>query len=99
MNKPTSNKKSNGNNVEELKVDNFCVTRARVLSSGSVSFDMQLNGISIYGCFVVEGKYSDFISFPQRKGTDGKYYSIVWARLSKDDTEMILAEVEKKLNE
>ena len=57
-----------------------------------------INGISIYGCRVVETKDGDFIGLPQRKGNDGKWYSIVWAKFSEADTEDILAEVEKQLN-
>lgn len=88
------------NSKKTLEVSSFRVTGARTLDSGSVSFDMKLNGINIYGCFVVESaEYGDFISFPQRKGKDGKYYSIVWAKLDKEDTTAILQEVERILNE
>jgi DNA-binding cell septation regulator SpoVG len=47
---------------------------------------------------VVEGKNGDFLSFPSRKGKDGKYYSICWARLSEDDQKEIIAAIEKELN-
>lgn len=83
-----------------LEVSSFKVTRARSLDNGSVSFDMLLNGIYIYGCFVVESEeHGDFISFPKRKGKDGKYYSIVWAKLSAADSTAILQEVERLLSE
>lgn len=86
--------------IPVLEVSSFKVTRTRVLDSGSVSFDMELNGINIYGCIVVESEeYGDFISFPKRKGKDGKYYSIVWAKLSAADSSAILQEVERILNE
>lgn len=97
MNKPNTNTKKS--NQECLKISSFSVIRARVLDSGSVVADLKINGIIIYGCFVVETEKGDFISLPQRKGSDGKYYSIVWAKLSKQDTEDIIAEIEKKLNE
>ncbi len=97
MNKPNTNAKKS--NQECLKISSFSVIRARVLNSGSVVADLKINGIIIYGCFVVETKKGDFISLPQQKGSDGKYYSIVWAKLSKQDTEDIIAEIEKKLNE
>lgn len=97
MNKPNTNPKKS--NQEYLKISSFSVIRARVLDSGSVVADLNINGIIIYGCFVVETEMGDFISLPQRKGSDGKYYSIVWARFSKKDTEDIIAEIEKKLNE
>lgn len=88
------------NSKKTLEVSSFRVTGARTLDSGSVSFDMKLNGINIYGCFVVESaEYGDFISFPQRKGKDGKYYPIVRAKLDKEDTTAILQEVERILNE
>lgn len=85
--------------IPVLTVSSFKVTRVRSLDSGSVSFDMELNGINIYGCFVVSGENGDFISFPKRKGKDGKYYSIVWAKLSAADSTAILQEVERLLNE
>ena len=66
--------------------------------------DLTINGVKIYGCKVIEGKegkYDDFISFPQRKGTgrDGseRYFSIVWCPISPEDTKKIIAEVEKQL--
>ena len=100
MNKPNTNTNANKkSNQEYLRISSFSVIRARVLDSGSVVVDLKINGIIIYGCFVVEMKNGDFISLPQRKGNDGKYYSIVWAKLSKQDTEDIIAEIEKKLNE
>lgn len=99
MNKPNTNTNPKKSNQEYLKISSFSVIRARVLDSGSVVVDLTINGINIYGCFVVETEKGDFISLPQRKGSDGKYYSIVWARFSKQDTEDIIAEIEKKLNE
>ena len=86
------------NKAEELIIDSFSVNRVHKFDNGGVIFDMTLNGISIYGCRVVETEDGDFIGLPQRKGNDGKWYSIVWARLSEADTKDILAEVEKRLN-
>lgn len=83
---------------ETLKLDSFAVTRAVVVGN-TILFDVVLNGLTVYGCSVVEGKNGDFISFPSRKGKDGKYYSIVWARISDEDQKAILDEVEKKLND
>lgn len=98
MKKPTETK--TGNTMEAIKIDSYKILRAvTVGKDNNVLFDMELNGVRIYGLSVVEGKNGDFISFPQRKGKDGKYYSIVWAKLSEDDTSDILAEVEKVLNE
>ena len=98
MNKPNTESKAKSNKGEELKIDSFSVNRVHQFENGGVAFDMTLNGISIYGCRVVETKDGDFIGLPQRKGNDGKYYSIVWARFSETDTKDILEEVEKLLN-
>ena len=98
MNKPNTESKAKSNKGEELKIDSFSVNRVHQFENGSVTCDMTVKGISIYGCRVVETKDGDFIGHPQRKGNDGKWYSIVWAKFSEEDAKDILAEVEKQLN-
>ena len=98
MNKPNTESKAKSNKGDALKIDSFSVNRVHQFDNGGVAFDMTVNGISIYGCRDVETKDGDFIGLPQRKGNDGKYYSIVWARFSEADTKDILAEVENQLN-
>lgn len=71
------------------------VTRAKQFDDGTVVFDMVINGITIYGSRVVEGKNGDFISFPARKGKDDNYYNHVWCKLSADDTKEIISQIEK----
>ena len=85
------------NELKEIDVMSFKIDRVSQYKK-TVFFDITLNGIKIYGCTVVEGKKGDFISMPSRKGSDGKWYSIVYARISEHDQEIILAEVEKQLN-
>ena len=97
MKKPNTESKAKSKQ-DKLNIDSFSVNRVHQFDNGGVTFDMTVNGISIYGCRVVETKDGDFIGLPQRKGNDGKYYSIVWARISETDTKDILAEVEKQLN-
>ena len=63
----------------------------------AVFFDMEVNGVTIYGCKVIEGKNGDFISFPSHKGKDDKYYNHVWVKLSDDDTAAIVKQVEEML--
>lgn len=53
--------------------------RGKLLANASI----QVKGIVIKGFKVVEGKDSNFVSFPQTKGQDGKYYDQVYA-LDKD---------------
>ena len=98
MNKPNTESKAKSKKGENLKIDSFSVNRVHQFDNGGVVFDMTVNGISIYGCRVVETNDGDFIGLPQRKGNDGKYYSIVWAKFCETDTKDILAEVEKQLN-
>lgn len=99
MKKPATN---NGNGNRECgEVNSFVVSRVRQLDSrnGSVIFfSLNLNGVSINNVRVAEGKNGDFISLPQYRGSDGKWYSTVFFRFSPDDETAILAEVEKLLN-
>lgn len=79
---------------EEVKV-NAEVTRAKETEWGCF-FDLVVNGVTIYGCRVVEGSKGDFISFPSRKNEkDGKYYNHAYIKLSDEDTKDIIAQVEK----
>lgn len=72
------------------------VTRANQVND-TVFFDVVINGVTIYGCKVVEGKNGDFISFPSHKGKDGKYYNHAYIKLSDEAAADIIAQVEKKL--
>lgn len=77
--------------AEALKIESLEVTRAKEFSSGAVGFDCIVNGIKIYGMTyrTVQdkntGKDVPFIAFPARKGSDDKYYSYVWFKISEED--------------
>lgn len=62
-----------------------------------VFFDVEINGVTIYGCKVVEGKNGDFISFPSHKGKDGKYYNHAYIKLSDDQAKDIISQVENMI--
>ena len=79
----------------EKKSAEIKVTRAKEFKDGGVVFDVTINDVNIYGCRVVEGKDGDFVSFPSRKGSDDKYYNHAWYKLSKEETEDIISQVEK----
>lgn len=83
---------------EVLEVTDMEVLNVRQTKKGFVFFNLRLNGITIYGCKVIESDTGDFISFPSYKGTDDKYYSHVYARLDDMTQNEIIAEIEKKLN-
>lgn len=86
-------KKKEANEVVKVEAK---VTRANQVND-TVFFDMEVNGVTIYGCKVVEGSKGDFISFPSHKGKDGKYYNHAWVKLSDEDTKAIIAQVEEAL--
>ena len=94
-----SNKKVESKEVETLEVIDWDVLSVRKTKKGFVFFNLKLNGITIYGCKVIESDKGDFISFPSYKGTDGNYYSHVYARLDDMTTNKIIAEVESELND
>lgn len=98
MKKPDSQTKTTGTKKNYTKVEAFSVDRVKAFDNGGVTADLTINEVKIYGVNVVEGKNGDFLSFPQRKGKDGKYYSIVWVNLSPEDMKDILAEIENQLN-
>lgn len=79
---------------EQIVTIDAKVTRAKQFKDGGVVFDMQVNGVFIYGCRVIESKNGDFVSFPSYKGSDGKYYSHAWVKLSDEDTKSIVKQVE-----
>lgn len=61
-----------------------------------IMFDMNINGISIYGCAYKVLKYKDEakgtfvkIEFPSKKGSDGKWYNQAYVRLSDADIDTI----------
>lgn len=82
---------------DPIDISSVSVERVRDTSRG-IFFTLVLNGIYIHSCKVVEGKNGDFISFPQYKGSNGKWYSYVWVQLDEADSNHILSLVEAELN-
>lgn len=77
------------------------VTRAKEWSEGNISFDMELfsGGMTIYNCTYRSGKKGDkeyaFVSFPQRKGSDGNYYNHVYFKIGDE----LLKNIEDQLGQ
>lgn len=86
---------------DEAKREYGCVvTRAKEIKEGTVSFDMEVNGVKVYGCWYKEGTSStgkdyQIVNLPQKKGSDGKYYSIAWIPMSKEVRENIIEQLQK----
>ena len=96
------NKTVDENEVKEIEVTSRNVENVRVVEGNNgdiVFFTLILNGIYIYNCRVASGKNGDFISWPQVKGKDDKYYNQVYARLSKDAEKAIIDLVQKAIDE
>lgn len=79
------------------------VTRAKDLGN-AIMFDVKVNGIMIYGCSYKELQRKDGsgsfykIDLPQRKGSDGKWYSVAWFKISDADQEIIEKQIEDLIN-
>lgn len=86
----------NSNQKSILK--DYSVDHVKMDSKDRVRFALTVNGVTVYGCNVVEGKNGDFISFPSYKGKDEKYYNHVYIPLTDKEQEVILLDVEKELN-
>lgn len=95
-NKPASN-----NERTFTKVDSFRVLSAREWDSGDVTAIITLNGVTIYNVRIMQTKDGnhEFLSFPSRKGNDGKYYPYVYAALSDEDTAKIIEAIDERLSE
>ncbi len=96
-------KKSEQSEREYIELRSAEVKNVRVVEAKNgdlVFFTAVLNGIVIYNCRVATGKNGDFISFPQYKGSDGKWYNNVYVSLSDADTtqilELVQAEIDKE---
>lgn len=76
------------------------VTRAKEVNEGQVVFDMDVNGITIYGCWYREGKNKNgedytMVSFPSQKADNGKYYNHCWFKIDDSLKEEIVAQLQK----
>ncbi|MBO7732461.1 MAG: hypothetical protein J6S67_07905 [Methanobrevibacter sp.] len=92
----TESKPKASYNVEVTRVHDFSKDGKTI-----IGFDMKVNGVSISGCTYREGEKNGkewkLVSFPQRKGSDGNYYNIVWMPVSKELTETIAVQIEQML--
>ena len=64
----------------------------------NVAFNMEVNGIKIYGCWLKEGRSKEgkdysVVSLPSHKGKDGNYYNVAWFPISKELTKDIREQI------
>lgn len=90
---------------ENMQALDIKVTRAKDFSKDkntSITFDVVINGVTIYGCWYREGTNKNkeeyaMVSFPSHEGKDGKYYSHAYVKLSNADVQNIAEQIEKLL--
>lgn len=61
--------------------------------------DLEVNGVTIYGCKLVDGKNGGFVSFPNQKGKDGKFYNHCYVKFDENDTKSIINTFNKMIAE
>lgn len=81
---------------------NWEIRSASQFDDGAILFALDIQVaedrvLTVYNCRVVDGQKGNFISFPARKGKDGKYYSHAYLQLTDDEQEEIIEEVSKTL--
>lgn len=93
-------KKSENKKQETFELQSWDVIRAYEFEGGNISFDLKVNGVFIYGMTLVwmEDKKEYFISFPSRKGRDGKYYKHAWFQISEVLQNAIIDRIEEILS-
>lgn len=89
-----SEKKTPENNFD---LQAWEVLRAHEFDGGNISFDMKVNGVTIYGMGLIwnADRKEYWVSFPARKGKDGKYYKHAWFPVD----EALQANIEKRIEE
>lgn len=91
MRRSKENKEASAPVVNDLKV-----LRAKEYQD-NVFMDLEINGVTIYGCRFVEGSKGNFVSFPSHKGKDGKYYNYAYIKLDEAMIQLIDEELDKLL--
>lgn len=95
----------NTKKAEQVAPITWDVSNVRQWKDGAIQFALDLElakdrNVTIYGCRIAAGKEKgrNFVSFPSRKGTDGKYYSHAYVRLTDLEQQEIIAAVMDELD-
>ena len=96
-------KNSTSNNTEkaETKVTKLAYTISRVkeVNDTMVSFNINVNGVTIYGMKVIKykskktGEEGMMVAFPTRKGSDDKYYNLCTFSMTQEMQDDIINQV------
>ena len=81
-------------------LESWEITRAHEFDGGNISYDLRVNGVTIYGMSLIwDGEKKEYWSaFPSRKGKDGKYYKIAWFPISEELQINIVKRIEEVLS-
>lgn len=95
----TNNRTQQAQKAEPAKVSgSFKIIRAYEFNDGTISFDMDFEGVSLYRVMIRSGKNGDFIAFPSYKGSDGNYYHYYYINFDEETAEAIIDAVNAKLD-
>lgn len=77
----------------------FVVEHVHQFEDGTITFNLTVDEfVSIYNCRIYDGKDGKpFVSFPARKGNDGKFWNYAYMKLSEEQIEDVAKQVEEKL--
>lgn len=76
-----------------LKGRNATISGARCISDKVIVFTLNVDGASFYGLRVVAGVKDAFISMPQNRGSDGKYYDMYRLFLEEGEAKKVIEAV------
>ena len=103
MNTKNAKSKQERKEREVIEVTSASVSNVRVVTTKNgddlVFFSVTINGVTVNNCRVATGKNGDFISWPQYKGSNDKYYNYVYCPLSDDDNNSIMELIQKAIDE
>lgn len=87
----TRNHNTNSSRPEAVHVQ-FKVLRVHK-AKYTTYFDIVINGVTIYGCSIVDGQSGSFIGWPSRK-TEERFYKYAYCPLLEDDVQAIIDAVD-----
>lgn len=95
----SKSKSKSKNEKSNFSIEGMEIKNVRELSDTVVAFSLCGNGLGLYNLRVVDGSKGSFISTPQSKGSDGKYYAQYALYLSEADEDKLIEAVYSKLDE
>ena len=95
----TINNQNTATQREEVQVTAFSVWGVKAFSNGGNLFNLNVNGITIYGCSVKATRDGEaFVAMPSRKGRDDKWFPVVSCRLPESVSDDIITQVYAELD-